>query len=166
MPKEIRTTVEEMENSCPPVSAIEALRRNLLYAMFQGVTKDDMTAIVAKQVQMARHGDSRAARLIMDMVRTSGEPQRVSVTSTQSVQVVNPLDDLRCRIALEIAARGPRKSAVLASALVIDHGQLMEAVNDHPWFEREPDGLHVTADGRAAVLNGANLNGQRGESDE
>src|SRR5688572_27101435 len=81
-----RLSVTEAEALVPPVSALEALRRNLLYAMLRGVSEDEMEEIVKKQVEQAKSGDAKSARLIIDMVRGGGDP--APAVAAQNVVVV------------------------------------------------------------------------------
>lgn len=153
-PQVVRQLVEQ----APPVSPVEALRRNLLYAMFNGVTTDDMTAIVAKQVEQAKDGDGRAAQLIIDMVSAGGEPR--GATHMQQAIVVNGREDkralfqsdLRRNAATLLAAAGPLQTAAIADRLHAPMPQVLDALHDHPWFLHEGGkGWAVTDKGREEV---------------
>jgi hypothetical protein len=143
-------------HQAPPVPPAEALRRSLLYAMFQAVTGDDMGAIVAAQVEKAKAGDLKAAKFIVDMVQAGGPAGTAGVSQVTVVgvgQAANPLDALRREIVGILANDGPQSDSDLAE----DAGQSVMAVRkalDHRWFEKEPDGWHLTAEARAEVLEG------------
>lgn len=141
--------VHELEELAPPVSPIEALRRNLLYNLFQGVTGDDIKEIVEKQTEKAKSGDSKAAKLLIDMIQ-AGSTER-SVTHMQQAVVVDGTDkkqrflsETREQIVSIIAAEGPKQSARLAELLHAPLPHILEALNDHEWFEKKQNGWHVT----------------------
>lgn len=156
--------IQTVEQNAPPVSPAEALRRNLLYAMFKAVSADDMRAIVAAQVEKAKDGDGKAARLIMDMVQAGGEAQPPRTHMQQAIVVQGrtgsatlTLSELRQDVVRLIAAKGPLKDKAIVEHyehqnIVCD--RLVQAL-DHPWFEREADGYHLTTQARTEVLASA-----------
>lgn len=156
----VKAMLDAAESS-PPVPAIEALRRNLLYAMFKGVATGDMTEIVAAQVKKAKGGDPKAARLIMDMTRASDGGSTVHMQQAiicggkDGAMVV--LSELRQMLVRIIASQGAQRAEVLAAQLE-PRGVLrprVESALEHEWFEREADGWHITAKARAEVLEEA-----------
>lgn len=148
-------SVTAIESTAPPVPALEALRRNLLYAMFGGVTGDDMRAIVAKQVEKAREGNDRSARLIIDMVQAGGGTPAVQVSQTVAVNQDNRqfkfLSDTRRIIANLLAGAGPQQTEGIVGTLHSPLDHTLRAL-DHPWFRREADAWLLTEKGRSEAL--------------
>lgn len=145
-----------MEQAVPPLPPVEALRRNLLYAMFGAVTEEDMACVVAKQVEKAKQGDSKAARLLIDMVR--GEAPGPSRTQMQQAIVVTGnakgiqfISDTRRQIVQLISATGPLTTVDVAGKM---HLMLNDAAGalDHPWFAKREERWHITECARAEVL--------------
>lgn len=64
------------------------------------------------------------------------------------------MDERRKQIATTIRLDGPQKTAALASRLGLHHDSVNNTLRDHPWFEQEQDGWHLTAAGFAAVNEG------------
>lgn len=159
--REVVSRVAELEAVAPPVDGVVALRRSLLYAMLNEVKDTDMKEIVRAQMDKAKEGDTKAARLIMDMV-SSGRDS--APTHMQQAIVVNGrekesrkaetpfLSDTREQIVHVLAQQGPLHAAKLASVLHAPLPHVLEALNDHHWFEKEANGWHVSAKGRAEVL--------------
>jgi hypothetical protein len=156
--KKLTERLAKLETANPPVDAVEALRRNLLYAMFKGVTGDDVQEIVAKQVEKAKAGDGKAARLIIDMVKDGGSApthmqQAIVVNSGDGRQdrEVKFISDAREKVAILISEDGPQRTEQIAKVLHISLRDASHAV-DHDWFQKEPDGYHITAKGMADVV--------------
>lgn len=149
-------TVAEMRQVAPPVHPVETLRRNLLYSMFKAVTADDMEDIVRKQVEKAKDGDAKAARLLIDMVRSgdAGTPVFMSQTVMTGDQTNAFLSDLRRNIVNMLAMDGPRTVEFIAHQMQVVRPRIEQAL-EHEWFEREQDGWHLTAKARSEVLERA-----------
>lgn len=146
--------IKDMEAAAPPVPPIEALRRNLLYAMFQGVTTDNMQAIVAKQVEKALEGDHKAAVFVRDMVQAGasqvGGVQNLTINNIEQ-QTNIFMAELRRQIVAVLAYRGPMATRVIADELRVMTDRVGEAL-DHEWFEQESDGWHISKQARTEVL--------------
>jgi hypothetical protein len=146
--------VSELETAAPPVPAVEALRHNLLYAMFNSVSEGDMAEIVQKQVELAKEGDAKAAKLLMDMIQAE-PPQQVFMQQAVVHQGSgDTLDVLRREIVDILATEGPKTIQYLRQQLGcrrVIQSQMVE-VMEHEWFEHESDGYHLTARARAELL--------------
>lgn len=151
--------VAKVEAIAPPVSAIEALRCNLLYAMYGEVSVGDMRLIVRAQVEKAIAGDGKAAQRIIDMVQAGGNQGRQGVTHMQQAIIVNgtahaTMSEFRCDLVRLIAAKGPQKFQAIVDQFAA--GDVLPSRIDqalqHEWFEDESDGWHITHKARAEVL--------------
>lgn len=152
----------DLEAVPAPIEPLEALRRNLLHAMLRGVSEDDMEAIVRVQVRRARNGEEKAARLVIDMLQAGlatpcAEPASPDVYVNQTVlnvasNSVCSVQDRRESIVHLLAQSGPQSPIAIQEHITCSLAQVNEALN-HPWFEREADGWHLTAKARAEVLD-------------
>lgn len=151
-----RKVTDLMTSGGPSVTAIEALRRNLLYAMFKTVTVVDVNEIVAVQVEKAKGGDGKAAKLILGMVQTASQGaspvymQQAIIGNGNNVAV---LSEVRRMVVAVVASEGPRETKEIAVKLGTTERRVLEAIDSSPtWFSRENDGLHITDEARASVL--------------
>lgn len=151
----------------PAITAAEALRRNYLNAICEGLPPDDMRDIVAVQREKAKAGDARAARMMLDvgMALAQGserEPAAATVNvqnniTNQFIYVgtdgvrVGELEVQRNAVFM-IAEAGPMKLDAMARAFHLLQTQVAEALRKSPWFSREADGYHLTSRAHADVL--------------
>lgn len=152
--------LNQLADVAQPIAAIEALRRNLLYAMLGGVTEGDMRDIVAAQVQKAKEGDTKAAGLIMGMVGVDRGGGSTTTHMQQAIVVGEGrgqefLSEIRRQLVILISAEGPQQSAKLARLVHTELPKVLEAVSDHPWFEKGKDGWRITDQARTEVLAAA-----------
>jgi hypothetical protein len=145
----------KLEMIAPPVAAHEAKRRSLLRAMFDAVDEEDMDAIVKAQVAKARAGDLKSAKYLTDMVQA--ESAGGSTVYMQQAIVAGHdqalfVSDLRKRAAAVIAVEGPMKTGELTRHIGCSMVQIEEAIGGFPWFEKEPDGWHLSNEGRNELL--------------
>jgi len=141
----------------PPGSPVEALRRNLLYRMFKTITEEDMGEIVGKQIEKAKGGDDRAARLIIDMVKAEESP----VIQIQQNNSLPPrfLSDMRRLIVEVLAAIGRLPPQEIAARTHVPLPSVLEAL-DHDWFERKEGEWYITEKAQKEVLQ---VEGPKGE---
>jgi len=148
--------IAAMEEAAPPLPAVESLRRNLLHAMFQAVREDDIAAIVVKQVEKAKEGDSKAARLLIELVQ-AGAPTAAPTHMQQAIVVtgndkgIRFMSDARRNMVHLLAATGPLTTVEVAKTM---HLMLHDTAGalDHDWFVKHHDHWTVTPQGRAEVL--------------
>lgn len=77
-------------------------------------------------------------------------PRRMSAEQRAAIGKGAQTRAYRVRCARYILHAGPTKPATLAKECEIPDGS-MTAVTTHEWFDRQPDGVHLTAAGRQAV---------------
>ena len=150
--KSRRSTIVELENDVP-ISAIEALRRNLLYAMLNGVCASDMEKIVEAQVSKAKQGDTKSAKLVIDMVSAGSARQPTRDTFIQQEGgIVDYKVEIRKLIACLIAFNGPQSTEEVASRL---HLTGMVAIDSLMcgWFSKEGGKWTITNEARTRVID-------------
>lgn len=156
--------IAKAEMVAPPVSAIEALRNNLAYQILKRAESrtDKIVDAIADQ---AEAGDHKSQRLWVDMVTAmAGAPQQQGrlpqqVTNMQQVVAVSTtahgtISELRHDIVRILAIKGPQSLDDVAEQFA-PRGVIrprVEQALEHDWFEREPDGWHITGKARAEVL--------------
>ena len=136
-----------------PTSAIDALRRNLLYAMLNGVSEDDMGEIVSKQVEKAKNGDGKSAKLLIDMVGARQPSPNIRETVIREAGgVVDYKLEVRKLIVCLIAFQGPQTTEDVASRLHLTGMIAMDALTCG-WFVREGGKWGLTNEARTKVLD-------------
>ncbi len=142
--------VSEFEQAAPPVSPIEALRRNLLHAIYKGVTGETMEQIVAAQAKKALKGDTRAAKLLIETVQAGGEGQARTTYMQQAVIANQPekgvrfASEARRQIVLMLAETGPLTVLEVAKGMHLSFNEAAGLLADHGWFAKEGDKWNVT----------------------
>lgn len=149
-------TVAEMERVVPAVPPTEVLRRNLLYAMLKAIHEDDMAAIVARQVEKAKEGDSRSARLVIELVHAGGAVlsqthMQQAIVVTGQEKEIRFLSDTRRNLVHLLAATGPLSTLEVAKTMHLNLNDAAGAL-DHGWFDKVQDRWHVTDRAKAEVL--------------
>lgn len=146
-----KLTLDEIANAAP-VSAIDALRRNLLYAMLKGTSESDMVAIVQKQVDKAREGDSKAAKLVIDMIRPTHEDSQRERMIREEGGIADYKLEIRKLIACLIAFQGPQTTEDVCSRLHLTGQVGVDALTCN-WFNREGGKWFLTNEARTKVLD-------------
>jgi hypothetical protein len=103
----------------PALSSLEALRRNMIYTMFNSVTPEDMQALVAAQVEKGKQGDTKAFREIKDMFLASQQATaNVNVRNSFNVEggVIDAIVKIRERMSREGQCSRRRVSEPSAAA--------------------------------------------------
>lgn len=139
----------------PTVNAIEALRRNLLYTVLRTVEAEDMEEIVQKQVEKAKAGDGKAARMLMDMVQAGQPVPEVSVQQQVVVAESGKPDwrqEARKIIACLIAFSGPQTTQEVAAKLRFTAPGVTEVL-ECDWFEKDGGKWHLTNTARNLLLD-------------
>jgi hypothetical protein len=149
-------TIAQMEQTVPALAPVEVLRRNLLYAMLDAVKEDDMAAIVSKQIEKAREGDTRSARLMIELVQAGASAStpthmQQAIVVTGQEKEIRFLSDARRNLVHLLSASGPLSTVEVARAM---HLKLNDAAGalDHPWFHKEREHWELTSQARRDVL--------------
>lgn len=137
----------------PELPAIEGLRRNLLYRMVGAVSGDDMAEIVNAQKEKAMEGDTKAAKLIMDMAK---EPSPSTTNISQSTIFMdgsraNLIVHARVLIAMLINLTGPKTTEDVAISRGLS-GEDAVAALQCEWFTRDGGKWCLTNKGRTEAL--------------
>jgi hypothetical protein len=149
-------SVVQMEEVVPALPPAEVLRRNLLYAMLQAVSEDDVAAVVARQVEKAKDGDTRSARLVIELVQASATApspthMQQAIVVTGQEKEIRFLSDTRRNLVHLLSSAGPMTTVEVARAM---HLKLNDAAGalDHDWFVKSQDRWHLTEQARGEVL--------------
>jgi len=149
-------SVVQMEQAVLALPPVEVLRRNLLYAMLPAVGQYDMTAIVSRQVEKAKEGDTRSARLVIELVQASSTApspthMQQAIVVTGQEKEIRYLSDTRRNLVHLLNAAGPLTTVEIARTM---HLKLNDAAGalDHDWFVKSQDRWHPTEQARAEVL--------------
>lgn len=135
-----------------PVSAIDALRKNLLYAMLKTVSEGDMQEIVGVQVDKAKGGDTKSAKLIIDMLNaTTTSNSREEVVREQG-GIVDYKLEVRKLIACLIAFNGPQDVESIAARLHLTGSVAMDALMCG-WFTKDGQKWTLTNEARTKFLD-------------
>jgi hypothetical protein len=160
----VEEKIRHLETVVPPVSALEALRRNALYHLIRSETaEEDGQAIHRKIVEKAREGDVESQKLYHRMMSagTGQGPRSVSATQVNVFGGAEAGDideavllELRRQIVFVLEARAGHgmKAPALAREFNVRTFVILLAVQ-HPWFRQEADGWHLTATAEAEVLS-------------
>lgn len=139
----------------PPMSAIEALRRNLLHAMLNTVSRGDIAEIVEVQVQKAKNGDTKAAKMMIDMIGASQPEPNISMRQQVMVAEGAASDwrlETRKVLSCLIAFTGPQTTEDVASRLHLSGEAAMDVLMCD-WFKQEGGRWHLTNEARTRVLD-------------
>jgi hypothetical protein len=152
-----RLKLKDIESvAAKQIDATECLRRNLLHRMLESISTDDMGDIVAAQVTKAKGGDSRAAKLITEMLSmpTAGTDRSVNVQQTvvASGLAVDGIVEARKHIAVMIALTGPVTTEDVAMRMHIAGEHAIRALQCE-WFARENGRWHITNKARDEVID-------------
>ncbi len=149
-------SVAQMEQAVPALPPAEVLRRNLLYAMLRAVGEEDAAAIVSRQVAKAKDGDTRSARLVIELVRASATApapthMQQAIVVTGQEKEIRFLSDTRRNLVHLLNAVGPLTTVEVARSM---HLKLNDAAGalDHDWFVKSQDRWHLTGRARVEVL--------------
>ncbi|MBM3983833.1 MAG: hypothetical protein FJ304_26915 [Planctomycetes bacterium] len=150
------TSAAQMEQAVPALPPAEVLRRNLLYAMLKAVGEDDMAAIVARQVEKAKDGDTRSARLVIELVQASATApspthMQQAIVVTGQEKEIRFLSDTRRNLVHLLNSAGSMTTVEVARAM---HLRLNDAAGalDHDWFVKSQDRWYLTRRARVEVL--------------
>lgn len=146
-----RASMSEITDAVPVV-AIEALRRNLLYAMLGGVAETEMKEIVEKQVEKAKEGDTKSAKLIIDMVGAGQRPESRSSHIVEAGGIVDYKVEIRKLIVCLIAFQGPQTTEDVAARLHLTGAVAIDSLMCG-WFSREGGKWGLTNEARTRVLD-------------
>lgn len=141
-----------------PIQATEALRRNLLHAMFDSVSTDDVQQLMEDTKTKAKAGVFKEKKLIFDILLASGSAVQSdrSVNVQQAVVVQDGkqdyLTDLRKDVVNLIRREGPLKIEQIAEYTSLPAIHVAKALDSH-WFEMEGDGWHITNKARTEVID-------------
>lgn len=141
-----KPSLEEIANA-PSINAIDALRRNLLYSMISGISGEDMAQIVAMQVDKAKEGDSKAAKLIMDTIDSAKSRE----SYVEAGAIVDYKVEIRKLIACLIAFDGPKTTEEVASRLHLPGTIAIDSLMCQ-WFTREGGKWHITNAARTQFI--------------
>ena len=73
------------------------------------------------------------------------------------------IDRTRLKVARAILAGGPAHRSQLRARAGVAGGSTLSAALEHPWFERQTDGWHLTAEGAAALRDAGEQEADRAE---
>lgn len=142
----------DIENAAP-TSAIDALRRNLLYAMLQNISEADMGEIVKAQMEKAKAGDTKSAKMIVDMLSASPAPSPSRERYIADAGgIVDYKLEIRKLIVCLIAFNGPQSTEDIAARLHLTGMVAMDALTCG-WFNRDGGKWTLTNDARTKVLD-------------
>ncbi len=133
------------------------LRRNLLHTVFETVGTEDMAEIVEAQVSKAKKGDSKAAKIFIDLVNQQSPPIPGNTMNVhQSVifaegKAVDAKIETRKIIACMIAFTGPQTTETIALRLFLPGAAAVEALQCD-WFERDGGKWGLTNAARSQLL--------------
>jgi hypothetical protein len=148
-----RRKVQEIQTLVAALPPCEARRRSLMNALYGAISDEDMEAIAHKQVELAREGDTRAARLVTDLVQAEVAIRPAPPDRPDREEVM--LSDVRENLVRVISDEGPQRAPALAGKIHASLECVLKAMDDHHWFEKQADGWHITKQGRADVLGKA-----------
>ncbi len=163
----------------PPLAGIGAWAEKLREAAFDAVKAEDITAIIASQVEKAKAGDQAAARFVLGYLTGQAAPkvekviervkiidrrggkgvrsaERVRVESAPAAPPVPVAIDspsarqLRKLAALYLIANRPCRKAELERELEVETSTL-DAVLAHEWFALDGGLWAITPAGRGAM---------------
>ncbi len=146
-----RASMSEISESVPVV-AIDALRRNLLYAMLGGVAEMDMKEIVEKQVAKAKEGDTKSAKLIIDMVGANTRNESRSAHIVETGGIVDYKVEIRKLIVCLIAFNGPQTTEDVAARLHLTGAVAIDSLMCG-WFTKDGGKWALTNEARTRVLD-------------
>lgn len=170
-----RTDMLAMERVAPPVSAIEALGRNMLYQFLHALNGTDApfqgnaTDVARVLVEKAKGGDMKAMKEFISLLTVSagvsgserspggGVNQVVSVSNTNAVvNDAGSMSEFRRNLVYLLNREGPLKSDVIAVKTLHqnDRALLAQALNHDRWFSLQRGRWNITEEARAEVLAG------------
>jgi hypothetical protein len=108
--------LKEARELTPPVNPVEAMRRQLALAVFNGVKEADVTQMVEKLKEQAMGGDLKAQKMFFELIGAMGKQQAAPPPQDGAglKMMAEALQDLVDEI--RVAKAGPPRSKPAAPA--------------------------------------------------
>lgn len=169
--------LDRAREDTPAPEGIGAWAEQLRQAAFDAVKPDDVTDIVAAQVEKAKEGDSAAAKFVLGYLTGQAAPkvtrvvEKIKVVEKPAGQTLPPpvrveaaepaapppvavdspaARQVRRLVAFFLKSNGPSLLATIEAVLEVPGDQL-RAVLNCDWFAKDGNGWSLTPAGRQAV---------------
>lgn len=148
--------IEALGEAVPPVSAIEALRRNAVarFAARVGDNLEKLDDIIDAHLELAKE-DAKSAKLVFDALGITGGGAGRSITHMQQAVLMSRpgneegISELRRNIALMLASRGAKRIDQIADLMHVGYDRAAGAVAEHDWFCKEDGAWRLTPQGKS-----------------